>query len=1007
MLPRLSSPRHRSTSRVRHQTHTRRRRWLWVLEGLEHRILLSGPTVYTVTDTSDSAADPGSLRAVLTAVNADPIRNGPDQIVFASDLPAPRISLLSPLPPLTRNQVTITGPNDTGTLDGSSAGAADGLDISGSSDSIQALVIQNFKNGTGISISGTGTSITESSVIGNGTGISVSGDFTTITDSEITANAADGIDITGGGNTVGAVSPLGIGLNYHGGNWISGNGGAGIEINGTGATGNRVEGNLIGTDPSGTSAYGNGTWGILINGGQSNTIGGSTRGAGNVISANIQGGLAISDGASINDVQGNFIGTDIGGFTSFGNNFPGYFGPLGNPVGISIIDSSSNLIGTTGQDGANDALEGNVIGGNSGDGIDISGANAEDNVVTGNLIGLNVINGTTTIVGLGNGGAGVSISDGAVSNLIGVGFTGLGWPEDADQRNIISDNGDTGVEISTGAFDNVVAGNLIGTDGSGTKPLGNKSADVLVENAPYNVIGSYGTDPSGVEQNVIAGSPGAGVEVSGSGATGNLVTGSLIGLNVDSSGNPITGLGNGDGVLIDSGAWGNTIGVSSILTAEDPAKRNVISGNWEYGVEIIQSSTSHNVVDGNLIGIDPGGTTAMGNGTGIWIGGASNNLVGTSGQDGADDALERNIIAGNAGDGIDIWAAFGSSATGNVVAGNLIGMSVNSAGQPYFAGLGNGGNGILISDASSNWVGVNPVYRSENSDQRNVISGNRSGAGVELEASNNVVAGNYIGTDPSGSGAESNSIGVLLERATSNRIGTSGQDGANDAIEDNVISGNLQDAVDILNGSAGNVLAGNLIGLDANGGGDGNGLAASQGFEVGVGSGVVLEESYGNWIGVNPVYGAESIDQRNVISANLNNGVTLQAASDNVVAGNLIGTDSTGTKPLANEIGISILGGSSSNRIGTSGQDGASDAIEGNIIAANNVGVEISGSGTTSNVLAGNWVGLNVDGNGKTLTELGNNLGIFVDQAASGNWIGVNSIYGPENADQRNVISGS
>ncbi len=53
--------------------------------------------------------------------------------------------------------------------------------------------------------------------------------------------------------------------------------------------------------------------------------------------------------------------------------------------------------------------------------------------------------------------------------------------------------------------------------------------------------------------------------------------------------------------------------------------------------------------------------------------GASNNLIGTSGQS-ADDAGQRNIISGNTGDGIDVYGG----ATGNVVAGNYIGT--NAAG---------------------------------------------------------------------------------------------------------------------------------------------------------------------------------------------------------------------------------------------------------------------------------------------------------------------------------------
>ena len=72
MSLRLSSV-HRSTSRAPQQARARRRRRLWALEGLEGRVLLSGnhPTNYTVTDTSDSVTDTGSLPCAITEANAN------------------------------------------------------------------------------------------------------------------------------------------------------------------------------------------------------------------------------------------------------------------------------------------------------------------------------------------------------------------------------------------------------------------------------------------------------------------------------------------------------------------------------------------------------------------------------------------------------------------------------------------------------------------------------------------------------------------------------------------------------------------------------------------------------------------------------------------------------------------------------------------------------------------------------------------------------------------------
>ena len=69
---RLTSLRRRSINRARDQGRTRRRRWIWALEDLEERALLSGnPTIYTVTDTSDDPSDTGSFRNAINQANAN------------------------------------------------------------------------------------------------------------------------------------------------------------------------------------------------------------------------------------------------------------------------------------------------------------------------------------------------------------------------------------------------------------------------------------------------------------------------------------------------------------------------------------------------------------------------------------------------------------------------------------------------------------------------------------------------------------------------------------------------------------------------------------------------------------------------------------------------------------------------------------------------------------------------------------------------------------------------
>ena len=62
---------------------------------------------------------------------------------------------------------------------------------------------------------------------------------------------------------------------------------------GANASGNLVEGNLVGTDASGTTAVPNGHFGVVVRDAPDNTVGGLTPNAGNVLSGNVLDGVAI------------------------------------------------------------------------------------------------------------------------------------------------------------------------------------------------------------------------------------------------------------------------------------------------------------------------------------------------------------------------------------------------------------------------------------------------------------------------------------------------------------------------------------------------------------------------------------------------------------------------------------------------------------------------------------------------------------------------------------------
>jgi hypothetical protein len=262
--------------------------------------------------------------------------------------------------------------------------------------------------------------------------------------------------------------------------------------------------------------------------------------------------------------------------------------------------------------------------------------------------------------------------------------------------------------------------------------------------------------------------------------------------------------------------------------------------------------------------------------------------------------------------------------------------------------------------------------------ERNIISGNTangvtiSGAG----STQNLVAGNYIGTNAAGTNALPNANGVILQNgAQANRIGADGHD-ANPLAEANLISGNTFNGVGLF-GASFNIVAGNFIGTDASGAAAlGNGQRGIL-FIGGVQS--------NNRIGTDGD-GVGDAAERNVISGNGFafgggwSGVELNGAGTNlnVVAGNYIGTNASGTAALANSgPGVFILSSAQTNRIGTNG-DGINDAAEANTIAFNALaGVAVLGSSTTGNSIRGNSIhdngglGIDLGGDGVTANDAG------------------------------------
>ena len=240
-------------------------------------------------------------------------------------------------------------------------------------------------------------------------------------------------------------------------------------------------------------------------------------------------------------------------------------------------------------------------------------------------------------------------------------------------RNVISGNFADGVLIiESGAMPsdgNVVQGNYIGLDAAGSLDLGNVDHGVLIGNAPGNTIGSA-TSGGG---NVISGngSPltgGHGIELT---SAGNSVLGNLIGTNAAGS----AAVGNGGNGLLISAAnscIGGSI-VSAVCTLVSGG-RNVISGNFSMGVELLDSGATSNTLAGNYIGTTAAGNADLGNVVhGVFINGAPGNTIGGT------TALARNVISGNDNAGVLINSA---NATDNLVLGNFIGTNCRRHRRP-------------------------------------------------------------------------------------------------------------------------------------------------------------------------------------------------------------------------------------------------------------------------------------------------------------------------------------
>ncbi len=361
---------------------------------------------------------------------------------------------------------------------------------------------------------------------------------------------------------------------------IVGFGGGGILVNG--GRNDTITADDLGVTETSTAASGNGFGITLLNGAHNNTI------SRNVISGNIGDGVVLSGSGTLgNVVAGNSIGLNRANTAALPN----------GGIGVFLSSATQNTIGGTSIEARN------VISENETDGVHLNGGTG--NVVIGDLIGVNGA-GTAAVA---NQGHGLVITNGATANTIGGLLAGT--------HNVISGNLDNGVELSgSTTIGNVIEGNEIGINPAGTSALPNGSNGVLILTASQNTIGGS----IAAAGNVLSGNAGDGLNIDG--GTFNVVSGNEIGTDITGK----LALPNVSGVYASAAATAN------ILGGTIPGERNVISGNSQSGVDLTDSGTSSNLVEGNEIGVNADGTLSLpngGNGVVVASGATANILGGT------------------------------------------------------------------------------------------------------------------------------------------------------------------------------------------------------------------------------------------------------------------------------------------------------------------------------------------------------------------------------------------
>ncbi len=647
-------------------------------------------------------------------------------------------------------------------------------------------------------------------------------------------------------------------------------------------------------------------------------------------------------------VQCSFIGTNAIGTTAAAN----------GENGISMDSGARfNIVGTDG-DGVGDAFEGNLISGNENLGV----STFRDAVVAGNFIGTDK-SGTTA---LPNRLEGLDVS---YDVLVGTNGDGV---SDAFESNLISGNTRSGIEYQNDITGSVVAGNRIGTDLTGMLPLGNGSHGVRIRNNTHgNRIGTNGDGVNDdAEANTIAFNTLNGVTIDHKSSLENAILGNAIFANgklgINLSGTTVNDADDDDETanrgqnhpeiasafipgnnliltyLVDTDPTNATypLRIEFFLADADSSEGQTFLGAVEYAQDDAQQQVTASFTPAVAVSLgDVLVTTAT-------------DADGNTSEFSASMTVATPMFTVNTTtDEADASPGDGNCETA------LGDCTLRAAIEE--ANAVNGSTDILFNIAGTAPHVIAPATELPTITSPVVIDGSTQPGNEAVctsvipdrPAYAIVLDGGSIGGDADGLTLEAGSDGSVIRGL-------------------NIRSFKYINQAAIRIYGSNNSIQCNTIGLNE----DGTSILAN---DHGV---ALLVDASNNVVGTDGD-GVDDAFEGNLISGNLLTGITMAdglyktgsstAVVGNVVAGNYIGTDKSGTLALGNRRGINIINGASNNRIGTNA-DGTSDTAEGNLISGNNTGVQLGI--TTGNVVAGNLIGTDASGT----NALGNEYGVLI-----------------------------